>query len=236
MRGLISLPAALLLAITVYANNNAVLRERYAPLNSLTAFKNLQDPATNLDFTASETFLSQILIPRMPESANLTKVQNLIHQKFAALAKRSRARMKAVNDDDDTPAFWFEVVDQFTASTPIGDRTFTNQVFTHNPQADLKLVLACHTDSKYAPPDSPDAAFVGATDSAVPCAVILDVAEALSDWLDDREISRRNGKAGGRSTTLSLVFLDGEEAFQTWTATDSIYGARSVGLVNLRDR
>ena len=27
-------------------------------------------------------------------------------------------------------------------------------------------------------------------------------------------------------TTLQLLFLDGEEAFRDWTATDSIYGAR----------
>lgn len=28
--------------------------------------------------------------------------------------------------------------------------------------------------------------------------------------------------------TLQLLFLDGEEAFKDWTATDSIYGARHL--------
>lgn len=28
--------------------------------------------------------------------------------------------------------------------------------------------------------------------------------------------------------SIKLVFFDGEEAFQTWTSTDSIYGARNL--------
>ena len=31
-------------------------------------------------------------------------------------------------------------------------------------------------------------------------------------------------------TTMQLIFFDGEEAFISWTDTDSIYGARSVSL------
>ena len=32
----------------------------------------------------------------------------------------------------------------------------------------------------------------------------------------------------GKDLTLQLIFFDGEEAFKTWTATDSIYGARHL--------
>jgi hypothetical protein len=33
-------------------------------------------------------------------------------------------------------------------------------------------------------------------------------------------------------TTLQLVFFDGEEAFKSWTTTDSIYGARFVMIAD----
>ncbi|NWY08527.1 QPCT cyclotransferase, partial [Nothoprocta ornata] len=34
--------------------------------------------------------------------------------------------------------------------------------------------------------------------------------------------------AQGASATLQLLFLDGEEAFGTWSASDSLYGARHL--------
>jgi len=33
-------------------------------------------------------------------------------------------------------------------------------------------------------------------------------------------------QTGNRDVTLQLMFFDGEEAFVTWTDTDSLYGAR----------
>lgn len=71
--------------------------------------------------------------------------------------------------------------------------------------------------------------FVGATDSAVPCAIMLDLAEALNKLLDERKERLESGEEDDEDvaeTTLQLVFFDGEEAFKDWTATDSVYGAR----------
>lgn len=71
--------------------------------------------------------------------------------------------------------------------------------------------------------------FVGATDSAVPCAIMLDLAEALNKLLDERKERLEAGEEEDEDiaeTTLQLVFFDGEEAFKDWTATDSVYGAR----------
>ena len=71
--------------------------------------------------------------------------------------------------------------------------------------------------------------FVGATDSAMPCAVILDLAEVLDPLLDSRLERLESGMEDDEDvseTTLQLIFFDGEEAFEDWTATDSIYGAR----------
>ena len=78
---------------------------------------------------------------------------------------------------------------------------------------------------------------MGATDSAAPCAMLLDLAEALTPLLSLRRERPQSGsgmlfdgfdeeEAG--ETTLQLLFFDGEEAFHDWTSTDSIYGARSV--------
>lgn len=59
--------------------------------------------------------------------------------------------------------------------------------------------------------------------------MMLDLAEALSPLLDDREQRLLDGQEDDEDlvdTTLQLVFFDGEEAFKEWTDTDSIYGAR----------
>jgi glutaminyl-peptide cyclotransferase len=76
--------------------------------------------------------------------------------------------------------------------------------------------LACHYDSKATP-----YGFLGATDSAVPCAMMLHLAATLDKSL-------KAHKEETRDTTLQLIFFDGEEAFQQWTSTDSIYGSRHL--------
>jgi glutaminyl-peptide cyclotransferase len=65
--------------------------------------------------------------------------------------------------------------------------------------------------------------------------MLLDLAEALNPMLNARAARLENKQAtpeevDAARTTLQLVFFDGEEAFREWTATDSIYGARCVGL------
>lgn len=70
---------------------------------------------------------------------------------------------------------------------------------------------------------------MGATDSAAPCAMMLDVAEALNHLLESRTRRLEDGEEDDEDvadTTLQLVFFDGEEAFKDWTDSDSIYGAR----------
>lgn len=67
--------------------------------------------------------------------------------------------------------------------------------------------------------------------------MLLDLAEALTPLLSARR-ERVNSGAGilrdgldeeeSSSTTLTILFLDGEEAFHDWTDTDSIYGARHL--------
>lgn len=108
----------------------------------------------------------------------------------------------------------------------------TNLIFTKNPSAPRKLIVAAHYDSKFFPKGSGMQGFVGATDSAAPCAIMVDLAVALDDALDRREtkIHQQEEDKGSiaQETTLQLVFFDGEEAYRTWTHTDSIYGSKEL--------
>lgn len=76
-------------------------------------------------------------------------------------------------------------LDSFQSPTPRGQVTFTNVVATLDPSAPRRLLLACHYDSKVLPPDprTPEKVFLGASDSAVPCAMILELATSLDAQL-----------------------------------------------------
>ncbi|KAF9919016.1 hypothetical protein BX616_002985 [Lobosporangium transversale] len=126
---------------------------------------------------------------------------------------------------------WHVEIDRFTDSTPYGPKTFTNLIFTKNPKAENRLVFAAHYDSKYFPPPlepgmtlnggEDTLPFVAATDSAAPCAILLDLAASLDRALDQ---PGRDDK----ETTLQIIFFDGEEAFAEWTQKDSLYGSRHL--------
>ncbi|XP_074662154.1 glutaminyl-peptide cyclotransferase-like isoform X1 [Tubulanus polymorphus] len=153
---------------------------------------------------------------------------------------------------------WTVERDTFVATTPkdnydtdvMINRTFTNIVATFNPNARRYLVLACHYDSKLFRGYD----FIGATDSAVPCAMMIYIAKLLNRSLSDHSQAAVDettstcasvkllmlvwaGKIPQQSVpkdeqtddlTLQLMFFDGEEAFGPWTETDSIYGSRHL--------
>lgn len=74
---------------------------------------------------------------------------------------------------------WAVELDDFKAFAPNGTYDMTNIVATLNPMADRYIVIACHYDSKLM-----DFYFVGATDSAVPCAMMIYMAEMLKQRLE----------------------------------------------------
>lgn len=93
---------------------------------------------------------------------------------------------------------------------------FANIIASSNPNACRQLVLACHYDSKMM------SNFLGAIDSAVPCAMLLRLAETSTDSY------RANNADSANSLGLKFIFFDGEEAFVQWTRTDSLYGSRHL--------
>ncbi|XP_062863395.1 glutaminyl-peptide cyclotransferase [Trichomycterus rosablanca] len=148
--------------------------------------------------------LKPMLVVRYPGSAGSHTVQQLIKSTLGSLK-----------------AGWQVNEDHFQDYTPYGHMPFTNIIATLDPSARRRLVLACHYDSKYFPPQWHGRDFLGATDSAVPCSMLLELARALDNNL-------KSLKDSGSDLTLQLIFFDGEEAMYQWTSTDSLYGARHL--------
>lgn len=158
---------------------------------------------TNLD-QMWQRDLRPLLVTRYPGSAGSQAVQEHIKTTLGSLG-----------------AGWVVTEDKFMSQTPYGPLPFTNIIATLNPSAKRRLVLACHYDSKYYPPQFHGREFQGATDSAVPCAMMLELARALDEELKTQKSSNPN-------LTLQLLFFDGEEALFQWTASDSLYGSRHL--------
>ncbi|TFK54624.1 hypothetical protein OE88DRAFT_1623609 [Heliocybe sulcata] len=213
------LPLCLLLLLSILALPSltwqaSVLGERSLDALSSDAISLLvstPDPVKNIDPTNPTSHLSKILIPRPPDTENSTIVRNYIISTLRALK-------------------WDVEEDSFIGETPYGSKNFTNVIATKDPSAGRRVVLAAHFDSKFFA-TYPQNQFVGATDSAAPCAMMLDLAEALDPLLDARKQRLEDGLEDDEDvadTTLQLLFFDGEEAFKDWTATDSVYGARHL--------
>ncbi|XP_017059431.1 glutaminyl-peptide cyclotransferase [Drosophila ficusphila] len=111
---------------------------------------------------------------------------------------------------------WNVELDSVTKEVPIlGTLTFHNIVARQNPKAKRYLMLGCHYDSKY----FKDFDFVATVDSAVPCAMMLNMATILKSLFRESDIS------------LMFVFFDGEEAFGNWTEEDSLHGSQHLAKV-----
>ncbi|TFK42382.1 hypothetical protein BDQ12DRAFT_676112 [Crucibulum laeve] len=205
---------ALFISFPYSSRQASVLGERELPALSpedTSLLIESPDPLKNLDPTNPASHLSKILIPRAPDTDNNTLVRNYIVSTLKALD-------------------WHIEEDEFMDDTPVGKKRFTNVIATKDPEASRRVVLSAHFDSKYFS-TYPQNQFVGATDSAAPCAMMLDLAETLNPMLNARKTRLEDGLEDDddiADTTLQLVFFDGEEAFHDWTDTDSIYGARHL--------
>lgn len=77
---------------------------------------------------------------------------------------------------------WTVTNDEFEDETPYGRKTFNNVIGTLNPNACEQVVLACHYDSKY----FVNGVFLGASDSAVPCTMMLELVRQLNTRLKNK--------------------------------------------------
>ena len=89
---------------------------------------------------------------------------------------------------------WNVTEHTFEDDTPLGRKNFTNIIATLDPAVDKRLVLAAHYDSKVID----GARFLGATDSALSVALLIDMALTLDSKLQEREVSGVGGGGRGR--------------------------------------
>lgn len=165
--------------------------------------------------------LAPILRPRVPGSPGSTAVLNHFVDFFETSLPK-----------------WHIAFQNSTSKTPAtGDKEipFVNMIASRDPPwskpGDVgRLTLVAHYDSKFTPEG-----FIGATDSAAPCAMLMHAARSVDDALT-RKWGAMQAKGVGEDTHLGveehrgiqIMFLDGEEAFASWTNDDSLYGARSL--------
>lgn len=129
-------------------------------------------------------------------------------------------------------ARWRVWHDNFTQSTVVGDRSFSNIIaeLNHPPAGEPfgpkgHIVISAHYDSKlYA-----DVEFLGACDSAVPVVMMLqlqrDIAAVAAEQADgNASLAVFNANL----PSYTFMYFDGEEAFVEWRGDDNTYGSRHL--------
>ncbi|KAK8088532.1 peptidase family M28 [Apiospora hydei] len=181
--------------------------------------RNLTLAESDFDIHNQEGLLAPILIPRVPGTPGQAKTQ----QHFVNFFR------KELPD-------WTLLWQNSTGTTPVtGSRQipFSNLIVRKEPpwtkpgQANY-LTLVAHYDSKFKPDN-----FIGAIDSAVPCAILMHIARFVDKYMKQmHEEMVALGELGGTvpmDMGLQILLLDGEEAFgSSWTSTDSLYGSRAL--------
>ncbi|KAK4232112.1 kinase-like domain-containing protein [Podospora fimiseda] len=205
----------LLLSTTLLSSSSSSIA--YTPLSDAI----LRDPSyiptpSETDFSISDpsSLLAPILIPRVPG----TPGQKTVQQHFINFFRKNLPEWQISwqNSTGKTPATYDQQV------------PFQNIILRREPPWTKKrgpghaayLTLVAHYDSKIEPKG-----FIGATDSAVPCAVLMWAArqvekELVKKWAveeDERDVKG-----------VQILLLDGEEAFVNWSDEDSLYGSRNL--------
>jgi glutaminyl-peptide cyclotransferase len=114
--------------------------------------------------------------------------------------------------------------DAFTANTPIGMVSLRNFIVRFPGKKDGVIVLGTHYETNY---PLRNINFVGANDGGSTTGLLMAIADQL------RADEAREKRLDGYS--VWLVFFDGEEAFQSWSESDSTYGSRHLAAKWGRD-
>jgi glutaminyl-peptide cyclotransferase len=205
-----ALPSWLLLAAF------ASIATAYKPLSD-SFLRAIPSPGDNLIDPVNGTLLAPLLITRVPGTPGQKTAQAHLHTFFTT--KLPSWTLTWQNSTSITPA---------TGSKQI---PFANLIAKREPpwtrpgEANL-LTLVAHYDSKRLPDG-----FLGATDSAAPCAMLMWTAMVLDKYVTQMYEEMGGLGEGGQvdmDMGVQILFLDGEEAFVDWSATDSLYGSRYV--------
>ncbi|KAI9771769.1 MAG: hypothetical protein M1839_002734 [Geoglossum umbratile] len=182
------------------------------------SLKGLLRPGADFNINTG-SLLAPILIPRVPGTPGSTAVLNHFVDFFRTNLPKWHLAFQ--NSTSVTPAFGNKEI------------PFVNLIATRDPPWAQpgevgRLTLVAHYDSKLYP-----TGFIGAVDSAAPCAMLMHTARSVDAALTNKWAAMAaegvDEFAGiEEEKGLQILFLDGEESFISWTATDSLYGARSL--------
>jgi glutaminyl-peptide cyclotransferase len=171
---------------------------------------NLPSPGNDFDIH-NGALLAPILRPRVPGTPDIEEV-----------------RQHFVNFFHKNMPLWNIAYENSTQMTALKKNIFfSNLIMSRDPPwakaGDVgRLTLVAHYDSKLTPKG-----FIGATDSAAPCAMLMHAARSIDAALTKKwEDMQQNNRITAYEKGIQVIFLDGEEAFVDWTAQDSVYGAR----------
>lgn len=103
-------------------------------------------------------------------------------------------------------------IDSFSASTPAGLLPVQNLIVRYPGKKDGVIVIGSHYETNY---PLRDINFVGANDGAATTALLIELGAYLRTHPPD-------------GYSVWLVFFDGEEAIQSWSSADSLYGSRHL--------
>ena len=182
--------------------------------------KALPDPGDDFNIKTG-ALLSPILVPRVAGTPGSLEVLNHFIDFFKTTLPKWNISLQ--NSTSRTPA---------TGDT---DVPFVNMIASLDPPWTTpgevgRLTLVAHYDSKLTP-----SGFIGATDSAAPCAMLMHAARSVDAALSKKWAAMQAEGAGSggyddfeEQKGVQIIFLDGEEAFVSWTNEDSLYGARSL--------
>lgn len=182
----------------------------------------IPSPGNDFDINNGK-ILAPILVPRVPGTPGSEAVLNHLFNFFSTNLPE-----------------WKLTFQNSTSTTPTSNGEeipFRNLIATRDPpwvagEGEVgRLALVAHYDSKLTPEG-----FIGATDSAAPCAMLLHAARSIDEALTRkwRAMEREHNSNSldaleeGSSKGIQILLLDGEEAFASWTDTDSLYGARAM--------
>ncbi|KAK5663683.1 hypothetical protein OQA88_4114 [Cercophora sp. LCS_1] len=172
-------------------------------------------PSGSGDFNVENgVLLAPILIPRVPGTPGSEAAQKHFVDFFAKNLPK-----------------WTVEWHNSTSTTPAtGDRQvpFKNLIFRRDPPWTVpgevsRLTLVAHYDSLYKPEG-----FIGATDSAASCAILMHVARSVEGALERKWEAMGKGEGLDEEKGVQIILLDGEEAWVTWTDDDSLYGSRAL--------
>jgi Zn-dependent M28 family amino/carboxypeptidase len=102
--------------------------------------------------------------------------------------------------------------DTFTSSTPAGPQQMHNFIVRFPGRQDGVIVVATHYETNY---PLRNINFVGANDGGATTGLLLELANHLRGHVLD-------------GPSVWLVFFDGEEAVEQWSASDSLYGSKHL--------